>query len=112
MLTDEKKFPRLCNKKQPEVFSEEGIFKKFANFKGKHLCWSLFLIKLQKETPTQIFCYEIFEIFKNTYFEERLRATASKLLFREKPNWLIKILGFLLLQVRSKRQKQPSEVVL
>ena len=42
-----------------------------------------------KETPTQMFCGETCEIFKNTYFEEQLRATASSILkkvanFREK----------------------------
>ena len=25
---------------------KKGVLKKFANFIGKHLCWSLFLIKL------------------------------------------------------------------
>ena len=46
---------------------------------------SLFLIKLQalrpanmlKETPTQVFSNEIWNIFKNTYFEEHLQTTAS-----------------------------------
>ena len=28
-----------------------------------------------KETPAQVFCCEIREIFKNTYFEEHLRMT-------------------------------------
>ena len=31
-----------------------------------------------KETPTQVFSCQICEIFKNTYSEEHLRATASK----------------------------------
>ena len=31
----------------PEVFCKEDVLKHFANFIGKHLCWSLFLIKLQ-----------------------------------------------------------------
>ena len=30
-----------------------------------------------KETPTQVFSYEIYVFFKNTYFEEHLRTTAS-----------------------------------
>ena len=30
----------------------------------------------QKEPPTQVFPCEICDIFKNTYFEEHLRATA------------------------------------
>ena len=29
-----------------------------------------------KGTLTQVFSYEIYEIFKNTYFEENLRMTA------------------------------------
>ena len=58
----------------------------FAIFKEKHLCWRLFLIKLeafrpQKESPTQVFSSEYWEIFKNTYFEEHLRAAASVCLF-------------------------------
>ena len=79
----------------------ESIFNKIA---GLQAC-SFIKKRLQHR-------YFFHEIFKNTYFEERLRATASKLLFREKPHLLIKILGFMILQIRSKRQKQPSEVVL
>ena len=40
------------------------FLKNVANFTGKYLCWSLFLIKLQ--------------VFKNTYFEEHLWTTACK----------------------------------
>ena len=32
------------------------------------------------EIPTQVFSCEICEIFKNTYFEEHLRATASEMI--------------------------------
>ena len=53
------------------------VFKNFANFTGKHLCWSFFFTKLQafrpatllKETPTQVFSCEICEIHKNTYLK-------------------------------------------
>ena len=46
-----------------QMFFKVGVLKNFVSFTGKHLCWSLFLIKLQawrpnflkKETPTQIF---------------------------------------------------------
>ena len=34
-------------KQPPEVFCKKCALKSFANFTGKHLCWSLFLIKLQ-----------------------------------------------------------------
>ena len=54
---------------------------------GKQLYWSIFLIKVAglhtcnfiKETPTQVLSCEYSEIFKNAYFEEHLRATASRL---------------------------------
>ena len=59
------------------MFFKIGVIKNFANFAGKHL--SLFLIKLWSEdlqlyykSPTQLFSYEIFEIFKNTFFIEHL----------------------------------------
>ena len=55
---------------------KKGVLKNFANFTGKRMCWSPFLIKLQalglelyyKETPTVVF-FEICENVKNTYFE-------------------------------------------
>ena len=63
------------------------LLKKFAIFTGKHLCWSLFSVKLQasdlqpcrKETRTQVLSCEICEFFKNTYFEEHRRTFASDL---------------------------------
>ena len=73
-----------------------GALKNFANFICFTClsCWSLFLIKFQalssatQVTPTQVFCCETCEIFKNVYFEEQLWATASFLKtlanFREK----------------------------
>ena len=67
--------------KQPlEVFCKKCVLKNFAYFTRKHLCWSLFLIKLQDfrhaETPTQVLYRKICKISKNSYFEH-LRATAS-----------------------------------
>ena len=63
------------------------------NFTRKQMCWSLILIKLQawrpvsllEKTPTQVFCCEIFENFKNTYFEEHLRTTAPECLRKINP---------------------------
>ena len=63
-----------------------GVLKKFANFTGKSLCWSLFLIKLQfwgpatllKKTPTQVLSCEICKLFKSNNFEEHLWVFASK----------------------------------
>ena len=76
--------------KQPlEVFHKKAILKKFVIFKGKHLSWGLFFIKVpslqasncfKKGASTQIFSYECWEIYKNTYFEEHLRMAASRFL--------------------------------
>ena len=32
----------FVQKQPPEVFCKKGVLKNFANFTGKHLCWSLF----------------------------------------------------------------------
>ena len=42
-------------------------------------------VTYSKQTPTQVFSCEYFEIFKNTYFEEHLRKTAfvSVILFKK-----------------------------
>ena len=65
---------------------KKDVLKNLENFTWKHLCWSLFLIKLQawrpvtllkrsatslKKTPTHMFSYKIFENFKNTYFKNK-----------------------------------------
>ena len=56
---------------------KKGVLKNFANFTGKHLCWSLFLIKFQAFNPgtllkrdsnTGVFLWS-FRNFKDTYFE-------------------------------------------
>ena len=49
---------------------KKAVLKIFALFTGKHLCWSLFLTKLQ------VFAAKI-TYFEITYFEEHLRAAAS-----------------------------------
>ena len=65
MNCDEKETPR-------EEFYKKVTFKFFAIFTaGKHLCCSLFLLKLQEKTPTQVLPVNI-KILKNTYFEEHV----------------------------------------
>ena len=56
--TGEKSLNRLLDcycslswKQPPEAFRKKVALKNFANFTGKHLCWSLFLIKLQAQGP-------------------------------------------------------------
>ena len=52
---------------------KRSLGKSFAIFTGKHLCWSLFSIKLrlqlyQKETSTQVFSCKYCDIFSNIFF--------------------------------------------
>ena len=51
----------------PEVFCKENILKNFANFIGKHLCWILFLIKLQVFRPAKkVKSYTVFQLWFST----------------------------------------------
>ena len=65
-----------------QMFFQIGVLKNFANFIGKQLCCSLFLIKLQ--ASSQVFSCKICEIFKNTYLEEHLQATVSESLMKHR----------------------------
>ena len=55
-----------CVQKQPpEVLFKKGVLKNFANFTGKHLCWSLFFNKVANpQAPTQMCSCEISKILR------------------------------------------------
>ena len=55
-----------------QMFFKIGVLKYFVIFTRKHLCWSLFLIKLQAWRPTQVFSCEYCEICKNSFLTEHL----------------------------------------
>ena len=46
--------PGFVQKQSPEVLCKKKCSQKFANFTGKHQCWSLFLIKLQAFRPATL----------------------------------------------------------
>ena len=48
---------------------EKGVLTNFANSKGKHLCWSLFLIKLQAWGHLRIYVNDCFCIFMWFYLQ-------------------------------------------
>ena len=64
------------------------LLKVLQKLTGKHLCWSLFLNKVEglrpatilKKTLTQVISCDYYEIFKNTYFKEHLRPAAFQYL--------------------------------
>ena len=58
--------------KSQDFFSHKnGVPKGFAIFTGKHLCWSLFLMKrLLKQAATLLFSDEYCKTFNNTFFEK------------------------------------------
>ena len=63
----------------------EGVFRNFEKLTGKHLYQNLFFSKvtvlwpafLLKRRLAQVFSCEFFEISKNTFSTEHLKATAS-----------------------------------
>ena len=48
------------------MFSKKGVLESFAKLTEKDLCLS----------PTQVFYYQFYEIFENTFFTKHFRATA------------------------------------
>ena len=67
-----------------QVFYKKGVLRNFSKFTGKHLCQRLFLIKLQaawnfikKESLTQVFSCEFWEISTNTFFRTPLVAASD-----------------------------------
>ena len=51
-----------------QIFFKIDVIKKFVNFAGKHLRWSLFLIKIKTDSNTDVFPWN-----KNIFFTEHLR---------------------------------------
>ena len=77
---------KIFRSSRPGVFCKKVVLMNFANFTGKHLCESLFLIKLEawglqlylKRDPVQLFSYEFCEISKNTFFKRTPPVAASE----------------------------------
>ena len=61
-----------------QIFFKKGVLKNFANFTGKYLCWSLFLIKLQawkhgtllkRDSNTDVFLWNLRNFLKNLFYK-------------------------------------------
>ena len=64
-----------------QMFFKTGVLKKFANFTGKHLGWSLFLTKLQVEGLPSSFWSCIVQVF---YY---IGVTSSLKMFYTRLKW-------------------------
>ena len=75
--------------KQPfvNVFQNRCVIKNFANFTGKHLCWSPFLIKLQA-------CNFIKKRLQYNCFPVKFRKFLRTLVFTEHLRWLFLNIAF------------------
>ena len=58
------------------MFFKAGVLKNFSNFTGKHLWWSLFLIKLQV-LKHKCFPVKFEKFFKDTFFYRTYPVAAS-----------------------------------
>ena len=63
----------LFRGRRSQIFFKVSVFKNFAIFTEKHLCWNLFLIKLQIWRPVTWFSSDYWEIFNSSFFIEDLR---------------------------------------
>ena len=76
-------------KQLPQVLRKKGVLKNFANFTGKHLRWSLFLIKLQAwglvtllKRDSNTIVLKFAKFLRTPIFAEYLRTTASSIFLR------------------------------
>ena len=75
----------VCRSSRPKVFCNKDVLLNFTKFKGKHMCQSLFLTKLQasacnfikKETLALVFSCEFCEISRSTVSYRTPPMTAS-----------------------------------
>ena len=66
-----------CRSSHQRCSIKKGVFRNFTKFTGKHLCQSLFLMKIIKqETLVQVFSCEFCEILRTSF----LRNTSGRLL--------------------------------
>ena len=84
-LLDKKLLDKALRSSRLDVFCKKGVLRKIPKLTGKHLCQSLFLIKLQaescnftkKETLAQALSCEFCEISENTFSHRTPPVAAS-----------------------------------
>ena len=74
--------PSYFRSSHPELFCQKGVLKNFGKFTGKHLCQSLFLIKLQARGSEKRLGHRCFPVnfprfFKTPFYGTTLVAASS-----------------------------------
>ena len=74
--------------KQPlKLFGKKGVLKMFANFIGKHMCWSLFLVKFQALRLRT--CNFIKKKFQHRSFAIRFAKFLRAFILKNISEWLL-----------------------
>ena len=69
---------RSIRSSRSEISFKVDVLKNFANFIGKHLCWSLFVILLKRESVTGVFLRNLQNLYIcNTLFHRTPPVAAS-----------------------------------
>ena len=86
----EKNVLRDFRSSRPEVFYKKGVLRKFANFTEKHLCQSLFLIKLKSACNfiknvalAQMFSCEFTKFLRTSFLIEHIRWLFLELFLKD-----------------------------
>ena len=70
-------FPKNFRSSRPGVFIKIAVLKYSRKLSRKHLWWNVFVCKIQKNIPPQMFSWKFSRIFQNNYFVEHLRVVVS-----------------------------------
>ena len=72
---------KWCSSSRWQMLFKIVVLENFAHFTGKHLCWSLVLIKnikfIENRLPTQVFSLKFDKVLTTTFFTETPPVAAS-----------------------------------
>ena len=102
-----------------QMISKTGVFKNFAIFTGKKLCWSLFFIKFQdwrltflfkKRLQRRCFSVDIASFLRTAFFFEDLLIVPLRNFYLMTDNWYFRVL-FYYCKIRLRNRKNLAIVV-
>ena len=84
----------ISRSSRPEVFCKKAAVKSYAKFTGKHLYWSLFLIKLQAFRPTSVNdCFCISNITTRHRIQLNSNSMRKKFNLKLRSSFFLKVLN-------------------